>query len=45
MSKRLMKTLNLKRPKWENVSKAYNEINEIGNIAYRQYFNYFKSQG
>lgn len=45
MSKQLMKTLNLKRPKWEDVSKAYNEINEIGNIAYRQYFNYFKSQG
>lgn len=25
-----MKTLNLKRPKWESVSKAYIEINEIG---------------
>lgn len=30
MSKQLMKTLNLKRPKWESVSKAYIEINEIG---------------
>ena len=25
-----MKTLNLKRPNWESVSKAYKEINEIG---------------
>lgn len=30
MSKQLIKTLNLKRPKWESVSKAYIEINEIG---------------
>lgn len=29
-----MKTLNLKRPKWEDVSKAYKEINEIGKAEY-----------
>lgn len=29
-----MKTLKLKRPKWESVSKAYIEINEIGKIEF-----------
>lgn len=39
MSKQLMKTLNLKRPKWESVSKAYIEINEIGKAEYYSILN------
>lgn len=40
-----MKTLNLKRPKWEDVSKAYNEINEIGKAEYYNTLKKAKQEG
>ena len=45
MSKQLMKTLNLKRPKWEDVSKAYKEINEIGKAEYYNTLEKAKQEG
>ena len=40
-----MKTLNLKRPKWEDVSKAYKEINEIGKAEYYNTLEKAKQEG
>lgn len=40
-----MKTLNLKRPKWEDVSKAYKEINEIGKAEYYDTLEKAKQEG